>query len=153
MIFCDAGCSGVWEPRNGRVSSSLLRLTEEPASEGIMVGRGAWGLGTGAGGIATLASPARAGVTGGDLLGIRRVIVRWLGCCAQSDHSGGDVMVTAVLWLAADGYWRERCVRHVPDSVRAFLTALELPGFVEVREVDERRFTCPACWAERMTGR
>lgn len=62
-------------------------------------------------------------------------------------------MVTAVMWLAADGYWRERCVRHVPASVRAFLTALELPGFIEVRVVDEQRFTCPACWAERMTGR
>lgn len=128
MIFCDAGCSGVFVPRDGRVFSSLLRLTEQLESEGMIMGRRALGLGTGAG---------RLAMTGGDLLRIRRVILS---------------MVTAVMWLA-DGYWRQRCVRHVPDSVRAFLTAVELPGFVEVRVVDERRFVCPGCWAERMTGR
>lgn len=151
MIFCDTGCSGVMRTRDGRVSSSLLRLTEEPESEGIMVGRGAWGVGCGAGGLAMtgdlLGTPSGLRQPSGvlripwprnrELLRIRRVILS---------------MVTAVKWLA-DGYWRERCVRHVPDSVRAFLTALELPGFIEVRVVDEAAFSCPACWAERMTGR
>ena len=91
-------------------------------------------------------------IFGGGGLGIRRVILRWLGGCAQG-HGGDDVMMVVVSWLAADGYWRVRCVRHVPASVRAWLETKELPGFVEVREVDEGRFSCPACWAERMTGR
>lgn len=61
-------------------------------------------------------------------------------------------MVTAVKWVVLpDGHWKERCVRHVPAAVREYLDGPgELPAFIEVREVDERRWTCPACWAERM---
>lgn len=148
MIFCDTGCSGVsvrLHVVNRVFDPSSPWFAEEPESEG-MIGSGALGLGTGAGGRRDCFA-GRLAMTG-DLLGIRRVILRWLG--RETGHSRGDVMVTVVKWLANDGYWRERCVRHAPASVRAWLLAAELPGFVEVRVVDERRWTCPACWAERM---
>lgn len=123
MIFCDTGCSGVsvrLHVVNRVFDPSSPWFAEEPESEGMI------------GSVHEFFTNTR--MAGDGLLRIRRVI---------------GTMVTVVKWLA-NGYWRERCVRHAPASVRAWLLAAELPGFVEVRVVDERRWTCPACWAERM---
>lgn len=161
MTFCDTGCSGVpWNPRNGRMLSSLRRFAEEPESEGVIwgVGRGAWGVGPE--GLLRRRTARNDGWNrellgipwprNRELLRIRRVIARWLG--RETGHSGGDAMVTAVKWIVLpDGHWMERCVRHVPAAVREYVDGPgELPAFIEVRVVDERMFTCPACWAERM---
>lgn len=61
----------------------------------------------------------------------------------------GVGLMQVVKWLVLpDGYWMERCVRHVPAVVRAWLAEpVELPAFIEVRELE--RYDCVTCLAER----